>query len=290
MRAILGIIVMLLNLLPMPILVTLTGLFSKLLPFPIWKKFWLYLAEKVFYPIWIDINYFALRLATSTNIIVQGNGELDKKDWYCLMSNHQSWLDILLLQKIFNRKIPALKFFMKQSLMWKLPLAGLGCWAIDFPFMKRYKKSYLKRHPEKKGKDRELTRQACLIYEKRPTAVTSFLESTRFTVEKKAQQVSPFRHLLRPQATTLAFVLYALQDSLHRIIDITIIYPKDRAGFWNFLFGKMDKVVICYDVFPITKELRGNYFEDRQYRKSFQAWLNQKWENKDKLIETWQNK
>ncbi len=55
-------------------------------------------------------------------------------------SNHRSWVDILVLQSIFNRRIPFLKFFLKRQLIW-VPLLGLAWWALDFPFMRRYSSS-----------------------------------------------------------------------------------------------------------------------------------------------------
>ncbi len=54
-----------------------------------------------------------------------------------VIANHQSWVDILILQRVLNRKIPFLKFFLKRSLSL-CPFLGLAWWALDFPFMRRY--------------------------------------------------------------------------------------------------------------------------------------------------------
>src|SRR5690554_8058821 len=86
--------------------------------------------------------------------------KLDKKCCYIVISNHQSWVDILVLQHALNGRIPLLKFFLKQELI-KVPIMGAAWWALDFPFMKRYSKAYLEKHPEKKGQDIETTRKAC---------------------------------------------------------------------------------------------------------------------------------
>lgn len=284
MRGIVAVLLLVVNLFIIPVLVMLVGLVGKLIPIRPWHHFCRNLAEHKLTPLWIDVNSFCLRLAAPTKIRVEGKGLLEKKGWYCLIANHQSWLDILLLQKIFNRKIPVLKFFMKQSLIWKLPIAGLACWAIDFPFMKRYSKAYLKRHPEKKGKDREITRKACEKFQHLPVTVTTFLEGTRFTEEKHALQASPYHHLLRPHASNLALILYALQNCLDSIINVTIIYPDNRASFWRYLFGKMNEITICYEVFSIPPELKGDYYEDKEFRKQFQTWLNDLWQEKDKKL------
>jgi 1-acyl-sn-glycerol-3-phosphate acyltransferase len=45
-----------------------------------------------------------------------------------------------VLQRIFHGRIPFLKFFLKQELIW-VPVIGLAWWALDFPFMKRGKGS-----------------------------------------------------------------------------------------------------------------------------------------------------
>ena len=56
--------------------------------------------------------------------------------------NHQRWVDILVLQHLLNRRIPLLKFFLKQQLIY-VPVIGLAWWALDFPFMRRHSDAYL---------------------------------------------------------------------------------------------------------------------------------------------------
>ena len=118
---------------------------------------------------------------------------LARHEWYLMTSNHQSWADILVLQKVTNRRVPSLKFFLKQELIW-VPLLGLAWWALDFPFMKRYSRAQLEKRPELKGKDMETTRKACEKYAHYPVSVMNFFEGTRFTEEKHRQQNSPYRH------------------------------------------------------------------------------------------------
>ena len=108
--------------------------------------------------LWIDINGFTHRLTQKQRWHVEGVEQLKKRDWYLVLANHQSWADIFVLQNIFNRRIPFMKFFLKQELIW-VPVIGLAWWALDFPFMKRFSKSYLAKHPEMKGKDMEGLRQ-----------------------------------------------------------------------------------------------------------------------------------
>ncbi len=110
---------------------------------------------------WIAVNSFIQNLFTKTDWQIEQNLELDKDKWYLLLANHQSWVDIMVLQKVFHDKIPFIKFFLKQQLIW-FPILGLAWWALDYPFMKRYPKHVLEKNPHLRGKDLEKTRQACL--------------------------------------------------------------------------------------------------------------------------------
>ena len=101
-----------------------------------------------------------MRLTQKLDWQVEGLAGLERRNWYLLIANHQSWADIFVLQYLFGRRIPMPKFFLKQELIW-VPLIGLCWWALDFPFMKRHSKEYLARHPEKRGSDFETTRRAC---------------------------------------------------------------------------------------------------------------------------------
>jgi len=106
---------------------------------------------------WIWVNNLNQKLIGNTRWDVQGMETLKRSEWYLVLANHQSWVDILVLQRIFHRKIPFLKFFIKKELLW-FPVLGQAWWAMDFPFVKRYTKSYLKKTPHLKGRDLEITR------------------------------------------------------------------------------------------------------------------------------------
>ncbi len=124
---------------------------------------------------WISCNSGWMHLTQKMDWDIQLPSNLDSKGWYFVISNHQSWVDILILQHSLNRRIPLLKFFLKQELI-KVPVMGAAWWALDFPFMKRYSKAYLEKYPEKKGQDLETTRKACEKFRTLPTSVMNFLE------------------------------------------------------------------------------------------------------------------
>ncbi len=215
---------------------------------------------------------------------ISGLQSLDYQHSYLITSNHQSWVDILVLQYQLNRRVQPLKFFLKQELIW-VPVIGLAWWALGFPFMKRYTKAYLEKHPEKKGKDLQTTRRTCAKFRHQPTGIFNFVEGTRFTEAKHAQQQSPFRYLLKPKAGGIAFVLDAMGEQLQSLVDVTIHYPQGRPGFWDMLCGNVPEIVAQFEEVAIPVEFIGkSYDQDMQYRQAFQQWINALWVAKDQRL------
>lgn len=233
--------------------------------------------------LWIQINAWNTRIFCKIEWEISGLEKLEKREWYLILSNHQSWVDILALQFTLNRRIPMLKFFLKKELIW-IPFLGLAWWALDFPFMKRYSKKKLQTHPHLKGKDLERTKRACEKFKHTPVTVINFVEGTRFSPDKNKRQNAEFTHLLNPKAGGIAFVLGSMGDYLHKIIDVTIVYPEGVPSFWDFLCGRVHKITLSFDVLPITSQLQGDYFNDPAYKQSFYNWLNRLWQTKDQKI------
>lgn len=233
---------------------------------------------------WIMVNNFNLRLCNGTRWKVTGLEALRMDQWYLVLSNHQSWSDILVLQKVFNRRVPFLKFFLKRELIW-VPILGLAWWALDYPFMKRYDKGFLEKHPELKGKDLETTRKACEKFRTIPVSIMNFVEGTRFTEAKQESQRSPYQHLLRPKAAGIAFVLGAMGGQLSQILNVTVVYPGGARNLWQFLCGQVGEVRVKVETLPITPKILGDYFEDDKYRERFQEWINALWAEKDRVFE-----
>ena len=253
----------------------------KLLPVKRWQAWMTYLLDAIAVA-WISVNNLTTRIFTSIKWRVEGLEKLSRKDWYLIIANHQSWADILILQNIFNRKIPFIKFFLKKELLY-VPFMGLCWWALDFPFMKRYSKKLLQKRPELKGKDIETTRKACAKFRFKPVSIMNFVEGTRFTQDKHDRQQSPFQHLLKPKAGGTAFVLGAMGEQLHKLLDVTIHYPSGIPTFWDYISGKVHAITVNIKVLPIAKELIGDY-HDQAYRERFQQWLNQLWLEKDQQL------
>jgi 1-acyl-sn-glycerol-3-phosphate acyltransferase len=233
---------------------------------------------------WIAANGVLFALITRTRWLVDVPEGLDRRGWYLVLSNHQSWVDIPVLQKIFNRRIPFLKFFLKQQLKW-VPVLGLAWWALDFPFMQRYTKQQLEAHPEWRGKDKQATRAACEKFRHAPVSVMNFVEGTRFTPTKHAQQQSPFANLLRPRAGGVAFVLEAMGDMFQSIVDVTIVYPAGRPTMIDLLTDRIPEIRARVRLLPIPQQFAGGDYEnDAEFRTRFQDWINSLWTEKDALI------
>ncbi|MFH1154356.1 MAG: acyltransferase [Pseudomonadota bacterium] len=233
--------------------------------------------------LWISINAMNSDLFNAIEWDVRGVEELDPNGWYLVVSNHQSWVDILVLQKVLNRRIPFLKFFLKKELIW-VPFLGLAWWALDFPFMRRYSRSFLGKNPHLKGKDLENTRKACEKFKILPVSVMNFVEGTRFTPAKHQAQNSVFQNLLMPRAGGIAFVLGAMGEYLTKVVNVTIVYPDGADTFWGFISGRVKRIIMDVEVLPITADLIGDYFNDQEFRDRFCLWVNGLWEKKDDTI------
>ena len=234
---------------------------------------------------WISVNTVLLQRGASIDWRASGLDNLRRDGWYLVMVNHQAWVDILVLQTVFNRRIPFLKFFIKQQLIW-FPVLGIVWWAMDMPFMKRYSKSYLARKPHMRGKDLETTRRACEKFQHAPTSIINFVEGTRFSEAKRARRKSPYQHLLPPRAGGLAVALSAMGPLFNSILDVTLVYPAGPAQFWDMCCGRHVEVRVSVRELPVEQWLfEGDYQEDRQFRRRVHRWIGDIWQEKDEFLQ-----
>jgi 1-acyl-sn-glycerol-3-phosphate acyltransferase len=210
---------------------------------------------------------------------VSGLDGLHARGWYLVSSNHQSWVDILVLQRVFHGRIPFLKFFLKRELIW-VPVIGLAWWALDFPFMKRG------RGTGARHSDLQTTREACEKFRRIPTSVINFVEGTRFSPAKQTQQRSPYRHLLKPRAGGMGIALATMGEQFEALLDATIVYPHRTPRFWDLLCGRVDSVIVRVVQRPIPPEVLGSDPGiDAEYRRRIGDWLAEQWSEKDRQIE-----
>lgn len=243
--------------------------------------------------LWISMNKVNQQIFSRTRFKVVMPPTLSTKQWYMVIANHQSWVDILVLQRVFNHKIPFLKFFLKQNLIY-VPFIGLVWWGLDFPFMKRYSKAFLEKNPHLKGKDLETTKKACEKFESTPVSVMNFVEGTRFTNKKSQTPLNKtlgLHKMLAPKSGGVAFVLNAMGPRLTDLVNVTICYPNGVPSFWDFVSGKVADIVVDVDTISIISLFESGvysaeYFNDEAQKQVFQNYLNTLWQNKQaKLIQ-----
>ena len=234
---------------------------------------------------WVANNDRIFNTFLDTRWDVEGVGAIDRDGHHLIVSNHVSWVDILVLFRVFHRKTSILRFFLKRDLIW-MPVVGLAAWALDFPFMRRYTPEYLARHPEKRGRDLETTRIACRRYRHVPVAILNFIEGTRFTPEKHAEEAAPYRHLLRPRIGGVGFVLASLGEQLDTMQDVTIVYPGYDVTFWEFVTNQVPRITVrVRDITPPAEFYSSAITEPGPTRERFKAWLDGVWREKDALLE-----
>ena len=264
--------------------IIILGIF-KVIPIRPWQRFISALANALFRG-WGYAVSAMFSMTQQTIWQVEGGIELKRDRWYMIMSNHLSWVDILVLMKLASKDMPMPRFFLKQQLFW-VPFIGLGCWVLDMPFMKRYSRQQIAKKPHLQGKDIETTRKSCEKFRDIPTTVINFCEGTRFTEKKRAQKQSPFTNLLPPKAGGTAFTLQAMKGNFDAILDITIVYPDrnpNKPLVLDFLAGRLRHIHLHLEALPVTDDLVGDYFNDPEFKAHFQAWLNQRWVLKDQRI------
>lgn len=226
---------------------------------------------------WISVNSWWIQLLNGTKWHITGIDNLDPKGWYLVMSNHQSWVDIVALQKVFNHRIPFLKFFIKHELIY-VPVIGLAWWALDFPFMKR-------RGGASVQQDLETARKACEKFRVVPTSIISFAEGTRFTAEKHAAQGVPYQHLLKPKSGGISIAMETMGNMFTHILDVTIAYPQGVPTFVDLMAGRCQEIVVHVQALPVPDSLLPS--PDKPISPlAVQRWVTTRWKEKDALLDT----
>jgi len=279
LSGVIGVTFLVLNTLFWAVPVYITAVFKLILPFRAAQGLFDTILNFLSYNWIYCINGF-IGIIKNVEYDVEGLEELKLHEWYLVISNHQTLVDIIVLQKIFHGRIPFLKYFLKKELIW-MPILGLAWWALDYPFMERYSAELLKKKPHLKGKDIVATRKACAKFKDRPASIINFVEGTRFTSAKHAAQNSPYRHLLKPRSGGISYVLSAMGENMRKVIDVTIVYPDGVENACGFLCSRKSRIIVRIEVLPIDQNLRGQDPDDPEYRDRFNSWLNALWEKKD---------
>ena len=231
--------------------------------------------------LWILINNSVIRLYRGMEWDLNVPDDIDLKGRYLVFCNHQSWVDILVLQRCLNRKAPFMRFLLKQQLIW-VPFLGFAWWALDMAFLKRYSREELLKDPSLRGKDLENAARACEKLKHIPVSMMAFPEGTRYTPEKRQKQGSPYPHLLIPRYGGVGQILYSFDQALDCLIDVTIIYPDGAPTFWQYVSGQVRKITVQIQLRPIADDIRGRDFrQDTEAKARLKNWLETIWQEKE---------
>ena len=234
---------------------------------------------------WIANNNRIIDTFQTLDLSVANYPELSPDEWYLVICNHQSWTDIVILQRVLNKRIPMLKFFIKETLLF-VPILGVCFLALDFPIMKRYNKRTLAKKPYLKGRDLETTLKSCARFKLTPVSVLNFVEGTRFSPEKQRQSKSPYHHLLKPKGGGIAMVVESMQDDLTAILDVTLAYQHETPSFWSFLCGHPTPIRIQIDRLGVPN--RNDFAESgaaKSMGKQVKQILLDRWDKKDTVLQ-----
>lgn len=265
-------------------LVCVGGVIKFLLPISLVQRNFTTPLMNSFMWLWATGNGNILKLTSNVEWDVEGLEQLNKNNWYLVISNHVSGLDIAVQSYLLRNHIPMLKFFLKKELMY-VPFMGAACWALGMPFMDRTSPKKLRKNPKLKGKDLKTTQKACEKFRKTPTSIINYVEGSRLTEAKRLRQNSPYRYLLKPKAGGIALALSAMGDQFSQILNITLVYPHAPKYILDgAMKGRITKIVMRIDAMDVRHVDNKQYFENIEYRVAFQRWLNQLWQQKDEQI------
>ena len=255
----------------------------RFIPFKPLQMFILGINEK-FGELYLSLNGRIQDLMHNADYRVEGIDKLRKNIWQFTTINHLSWADIFLFIYFTNGKTSVPRIFMKSQLWW-LPLTWAANFGLAMPYVVRRTKEEIIANPELAKTDKESTIKACKMYELFPTNVAGFIEGTRIDKEKYCKSDSRFKNLMPPKIGGLGYTLEVMPYIDH-LTDITLVYKSDKRGFWNFLCGDMREASVTINTYKIPKELRGkDYTNNDELRGKLKAFLEQIWDEKDKIIE-----
>ncbi|MFV0575849.1 MAG: acyltransferase [Vibrio sp.] len=283
-RFVISCFIVILNTAVASLVIILMALIKWLIPIKPIQKTMTFIANRSMW-VWATLNHFTLNVINPVKWEIEGGENLTQKGWYLVICNHQSWADIVILCSVLRNRIPMPKFFLKYELLF-VPFVGLGCWALDMPFMRRYSKDYLAKNPEKKGQDLATTRRSCEKFQHTPTTVVNYVEGTRHSYEKAKTRRSPYQHLLSPNAGGIAYTLAAMGEQFEYVVDMTLAYPENiETPFKDMLMGKLTKIVVKIEMIPMSEVPKGDYFNDNTFKREFQSWLSGRWKEKDSYLD-----
>lgn len=236
------------------------------------------------YGIAVKINDFLLFGIMKNKLHIQNPGALNKERNYLILSNHQSWADILILQSFLNKNTPPIRFIVKRELIF-MPLIGLICWAYEYPFVRRGSLKSKKETNHKTSKDMYTIRNKIDHMSSSNLSIINFVEGTRFNILKSKKFASRYKHLLNPHAGGLFHILKNYGEKLDTVLNFTIVYGCRAPFFWKFIGGRCRHILV--DLQEIQKEDLMTSLGATNEEIHFNAvsnWLKELWKEKDEKM------
>ncbi len=237
------------------------SLLKILLPIPLVTKFCQRVLEFIYRSaVLVDSFWMTRVIGIRINII----GQLPDHPSPIVVSNHQSWFDIPIIQHTVTSQGPILKFLIKRQLVW-VPIIGWICYALNFPRLNRGQGDNARQ------KDFAAIKSASDTLSTERGALLIFAEGTRFTAAKHQAQASPYQHLLKPKPGGLKIALESAPADTP-VVALSVVYRNQVTHFWRCLHGAcptIDVVINNYTVADVTDA---------------RTWLEARWREKDQLI------
>ena len=224
--------------------------------------------------VWVSSFRWLIRICRLIDIEVELPPQLnDRRDWQVIVCNHQSWVDIVVLQVSFRDVAPVLKFFTKHELIW-VPFVGLAMWFLGFPYVYRASSQGSGLSASQREINESVLKREGRRFLDKPVAVINFVEGTRFTQVKRDSRGSPYENLLQPRRGGVLQTLVVLEDRVETVLNATIRYRGRVPGFWDLLSGQTDGVQLVVE--EISKPSTD--------QETLTNWLNDLWNEKDRQL------
>jgi len=208
--------------------------------------------------------------------IIQTGDNLPTEENVILISNHQGWGDIPILFKLAKeaKRIGNMKWFVKDGLKY-LPAIGWGMSFIDCLFVKR--------NWQKDKKKIEATFKKFFDHDI-PIWLMLFPEGTRFRKDKlefthkitEKKNLPPLKHVLMPRVKGFSASVQGLRGHCGAVYDVTILYEGAAPSFFDLFLGKVKRVSLHVERFPMDKLGREE--------KDIQDWIIDRFYLKNKML------
>lgn len=235
---------------------------------------------------WIRINNWMIdHVLPNMDWRISLPDDLSVDKQYILSCNHQTWVDTAVMQYVGVDKMPLTRFFTKAELIY-IPFVGQAFKILGFPMMKRHSADAIAKNPKLRGQDLVEAKKACAKMKTMPFTLLNYLEGTRFTAKKHAEQKSPYKNLLKPKYGGMALAFSALKGSVDEFLDMTIVYPDGAPEYLDLWRGQVSRIGVDVRKIELPDWVgAGDYHNDEAYKVKFKAWIDEIWQQKDALID-----